>query len=68
MKDLKSELGGKFEDVILGLMSPPVEYLCQQLNKAMKGSGCDEMALIEILCTRTNKEIKEINEAYERSK
>ncbi|XP_054287999.1 annexin B10-like isoform X1 [Macrosteles quadrilineatus] len=66
IKDLKSELGGKFEDVIIGLMSPPVEYLCQQLNKAMKGAGCDEMALIEILCTRSNKEIKEINETYER--
>lgn len=66
IKDLKSELGGKFEDVIVGLMSEPVEYLCQQLNKSMKGAGCDEMALIEILCTRNNNEIKKINETYER--
>ncbi|KAG8328863.1 Annexin B10 [Homalodisca vitripennis] len=66
IKDLKSELGGKFEDVIVGLMSPPVEYLCKEINRAMKGMGCDEMALVEILCTRNNKEIKEINETYEK--
>uniref|UniRef100_A0A023EH94 Annexin n=1 Tax=Aedes albopictus TaxID=7160 RepID=A0A023EH94_AEDAL len=57
IKDLKSELGGKFEDVILGLMLPPVNYLCKHLHKAMDGIGTNERALIEILCStkqRTN--------------
>jgi len=65
IKDLKSELGGKFEDVIVGLMSPPIDYLCQQLHKAMAGMGTDESALIEILCPRSNEEIAQIVRRYE---
>ncbi|PSN38710.1 Annexin B10, partial [Blattella germanica] len=65
-EDLKSELGGHFEDVIIALMHPPVDYLCKQLHKAMKGMGTDEHTLVEILCSRSNKEIKEIVDAYER--
>lgn len=66
LEDLKSELGGNFEDVIIGLMLPPVEYICRELNKAMSGVGCDTMALAEILCSRSNKEIKDIVTNYER--
>ncbi|XP_045536513.1 annexin B10 isoform X2 [Papilio machaon] len=64
--DLKSELGGHFEDVIVALMLPPEEYLCKELNKCMDGLGTDESVLIEILCTRTKKEIADIVQAYER--
>ncbi|XP_036319357.1 annexin B10 isoform X3 [Rhagoletis pomonella] len=63
--DLKSELGGKFEEVIVALMTPPVEYLCKQLHKAMAGMGTDETTLVEILCTKTNEEMNEIVAAYE---
>lgn len=65
VKDLKSELGGKFEDVIIGLMLPPIEYSCKQLNKAMKGLGTDESALVEILCSKSNAELKTIVSTYE---
>lgn len=65
IKDLKSELGGKFEDVIVALMYPPIEYLCRQLNKSMSGIGTDETSLVEILCSKTNAQIKEIVSAYE---
>lgn len=63
--DLKSELGGKFEDVIVALMVKPDEYLCKQLHKAMAGMGTDERTLIEILCTKTNEEISRLIGTYE---
>jgi annexin A7/11 len=66
IEDLKSELGGHFEDAIVALMIPPVDYLCKQLHKAMEGMGTDEHTLIEILCSKSNKEVGDIVTAYER--
>ncbi|XP_078317151.1 annexin A7-like isoform X3 [Crassostrea virginica] len=66
IKDLKSELGGKFEDVVLGLMMSESEYDAYELKRAMKGLGTDEDAMIEILCSRTNQQIKDINDTYKR--
>lgn len=63
--DLKSELGGKFEDTIIALMAPPDEFLCKQLNKAMSGIGTNEGTLVEILCTKSNEEVKKLVTAYE---
>ncbi|XP_023161958.2 annexin B10 isoform X1 [Drosophila hydei] len=63
--DLKGELGGKFENVIVALMMPPVEYLCQQLHSAMAGMGTEEATLVEILCTKTNEEMQQIVASYE---
>lgn len=63
--DLKGELGGKFEDVIIALMLPPVEYLCKQLHAAMAGIGTEESTLVEILCTKSNEQMQEIVVAYE---
>eukprot|EP00918_Siedleckia_nematoides_P095806 GHVU01210245.1.p1 GENE.GHVU01210245.1~~GHVU01210245.1.p1 ORF type:complete len:321 (-),score=58.75 GHVU01210245.1:1955-2917(-) len=64
IKELKSELGGKLEDVIVALMMKPEEYLAHQLRRAMRGVGTDEKCLIEIMCSRTNKEIETIKAAY----
>ncbi|KAJ6639203.1 Annexin B10 [Pseudolycoriella hygida] len=63
--DLKSELGGNFENVIVALMTTPDQYLCQELNKAMDGAGTNENVLVEILCTKTNDEVKRLVEVYE---
>lgn len=65
--DLKGELGGNFENVIVALMTEPDQYLCQELNKAMDGAGTNENVLVEILCTKTNDEVKRLVEVYEES-
>jgi annexin A7/11 len=62
--ELKSELGVKLEDAVIALMTPNVQFLAQELRRAMKGPGTDESVLIEILC-RSNEEIRQIRAAYE---
>ncbi|XP_053125171.1 annexin A4 [Hemicordylus capensis] len=62
--DLKSELSGNFEKVVVGLMTPITLYDVEELKRAMKGAGTDEGCLIEILASRTNEEIRRINETY----
>ena len=62
---MKSELGGNFESVIIGLMMPTAAYCAKQLHKAMKGLGTDEDALVEILCTRNHEEVLQIAAAYQ---
>jgi len=66
IEDLKSELGGKLERVILALMTPAVFYDARELRAAMKGAGTDEGALIEILSSRSNAEIARIKAAYKK--
>ena len=47
-------------------MEPLGLYDARSLRKAMKGMGTDEQCLIEILCSRSNKEITEIKAAYKK--
>ncbi len=47
------------------LLRTPAEFAAYELNKAMKGIGTDESLLVEIICTRTNKEIEEIKSIYQ---
>ncbi|EFO21283.2 annexin [Loa loa] len=65
INDLKSELSGDFEDLILALMEPPARYDAQQLHKAMQGLGTKESVLIEIMCSRTNAQIIELRNVYQ---
>ncbi|XP_031564848.1 uncharacterized protein LOC116300181 [Actinia tenebrosa] len=62
--ELKSELSGKFEEAIVGLMSSPAVYDANMLYSAMKGIGTDDSLLTEIICSRTNEQIEEIKQAY----
>ena len=63
--DLKSELCGNFENVIIGLLTPTDKYLAKHLHKAIKNKSYD--VLVEILCSRPYDEIEKIITAYEDS-
>ncbi|XP_040290866.1 annexin A11 [Bufo bufo] len=64
IKDLKSELSGNFEKTILAMIKSPVVYDAHEIHDAIKGAGTDEECLIEILASRPNAEIQEINRVY----
>uniref|UniRef100_UPI00398F11B7 annexin A4-like isoform X2 n=1 Tax=Pristiophorus japonicus TaxID=55135 RepID=UPI00398F11B7 len=65
IEELKSELGGHFESVVEGLMLTPGKFDAKELNDAMAGPGTDEHILVEILVSRTNRQLWELAEAYQ---
>uniref|UniRef100_A0A8C2J716 Annexin n=1 Tax=Cyprinus carpio TaxID=7962 RepID=A0A8C2J716_CYPCA len=62
--DLKYELTGKFERLIVGLMRTPAYHDAKEIKDAIKGAGTDEKCLIEILASRTNEQIHNLVAAY----
>jgi len=64
VSDLKGELGGKFETLIVGLMTPPCAYDVELLRNAVKGAGTDEKVLVEVLASRSCQQVKQIASAY----
>ncbi|XP_039630089.1 annexin A6 isoform X2 [Polypterus senegalus] len=62
--DLKYELTGKFERLIIGLMRPPAYHDAKEIKDAIEGIGTDEKCLIEILASRNNKQIHNLVNAY----
>uniref|UniRef100_A0A1A8NV98 Annexin n=2 Tax=Nothobranchius rachovii TaxID=451742 RepID=A0A1A8NV98_9TELE len=64
VKDLTSELSGDFRKLVLSMLKTPAEFDASELRSAMKGAGTDEACLIEILSSRSNEQIKEINRLY----
>uniref|UniRef100_A0A3P9PNY6 Annexin n=1 Tax=Poecilia reticulata TaxID=8081 RepID=A0A3P9PNY6_POERE len=64
IKDLHSELSGDFRNLVMAMLKSPAEFDASELHSAMKGAGTDEACMIEILSSRSNAEIKEINRIY----
>lgn len=67
-KDLASSLrkclSGDLETLLLSLLMPPLHYEAFRLEQAMAGLGTDEEALMETLCTRSGKQLQEIEAVY----
>ncbi|NXS07853.1 ANX12 protein, partial [Neodrepanis coruscans] len=61
---LKKALKSHLEDVVVALLKTPAQFDAEELRASMKGLGTDENTLIEILVSRSNKEIKEANRYY----
>lgn len=61
---LKSALRSDLEDVSLALLKMPTYFDAYLLRKATKGLGTDEDVLVEILATRSNQEIREIERVF----
>ncbi|XP_064164342.1 annexin A4-like [Anguilla rostrata] len=62
--DLRSELTGNFETVVLGLLMLAPKYDAYELRNAIKGAGTEEACLIDILASRTNAEVKALTACY----
>ncbi|KAM9496797.1 annexin A6 isoform 1-T1 [Clarias gariepinus] len=62
--DLKYELTGKFERLIVSLMRPPAYHDAKEIKDAIKGAGTNERCLIELLASRTNQQIRCMVAAY----
>ncbi|KAL4646695.1 annexin A2-like [Arapaima gigas] len=61
---LKKCLTGGVQDLMLGLMMTPSQFDAHRLRQAMEGLGTDEETLLEVLCTRSREQLKEIIVAY----
>ena len=66
MDELKSELSGDFEKVIVGLMMSQADYNAYSIKEAVKGLGTDEKALVEVLCSRSNEELQAMKASYKK--
>jgi len=63
---LKSELHGDFERVCCFMLRSITTLLAEELHRAMDRPGTKEGVLVEILCSRTNAEIRLITAEYHR--
>jgi len=63
---IKSETSGHYEEFLRALIENKADYDAKLLKESVKGLGTDDDELIEVLCTRTNGELKAMKDAYKR--
>jgi len=70
-KDLDAELirrsMGDFKNLLHAMMMTLADLDAWTVQRAIEGLGTDDDTLIEILCSRSNIQIKELKDAYQKS-
>lgn len=64
--DIKDKTSGDFEKAIIALATDVNEYDAKNLRAAFGGLGSNKDLITEILCTRSDAELKAISHAYNR--
>ena len=67
LKDLKSELGGSYEKLVMSCYESAGEFDAKQVLAACNGVGFNSDLLIEVVCTRTNEQIASMKSAWSTS-
>ena len=66
LEDIDKNLSNNFKRTVRALFQRPAEYDAESLYYGMKGLGTDEDVLIEILCTRSNDQLKQVIEEFDK--
>ncbi|GBN14138.1 Annexin-B12 [Araneus ventricosus] len=66
-EDIKSELGGHFEDVCLALLTPLAEYIVDCFYFAIKGLRTDEKCIIELLISLESMDLRYVKTVFQES-
>ncbi|MCJ8744812.1 hypothetical protein PDJAM_G00122860 [Pangasius djambal] len=61
---LKKGLSGAVQELLLALIMTPARFDAHRLRQSMEGLGTDEEALLEVLCTRSPDQLRDITIAY----
>lgn len=56
---------GNMGRLVAALLDPPVNFLCKELHDALTEQKVDNGVLVEILCTKSGSEMKQITETYQ---
>lgn len=61
-ENLKSETSGHFRDLLVSLITHPTKVRVNLLEKATKGAGTRERAIIDVLVASSNEEIRAVQQ------
>lgn len=62
IEKIKSETSGKFEKLLVALLTPTADFYCQVLKEPMSS----KKVLVEVLCSLYNCEIEDVKACYSR--
>ncbi|EED19152.1 annexin ANXC3.2 [Talaromyces stipitatus ATCC 10500] len=65
-KDVKGETSGYFEQGLLAIIEGPLNHDAELVRDAVKGLGTKEWLLNDVLLGRSNADMREIKNAYQR--